>query len=155
GPCRVIPLEMPKVTCRSVDVVWPASRHNAQAKLVDSLLAEALTPHADPVVAYRGHYRWVHTVKPVHAAPPDPHPRLRARGVYLITGGLGSIGLTLAEYLAQQVQAKLVLIGRSALPPRAEWSQWLADHPEQDSTSDKIRQIQALEAVGAEVLPVS
>ena len=40
-------------------------------------------------------------------------------GVYLITGGLGNIGLEFAEALAERVQAKLVLIGRSEFPERA------------------------------------
>src|SRR5205823_4421153 len=45
---------------------------------------------------------------------------LRQKGVYLITGGLGGLGLIFAEYLARNFQAKLVLIGRSALNARQE-----------------------------------
>jgi polyketide synthase PksL len=39
---------------------------------------------------------------------------LRKNGVYLITGGLGGLGLIFAEYLAKKFQARLVLVGRSA-----------------------------------------
>ncbi|HEV3036480.1 MAG TPA: SDR family NAD(P)-dependent oxidoreductase [Candidatus Angelobacter sp.] len=42
-----------------------------------------------------------------------PAMPLRQRGVYLITGGLGGLGLVFNEYLAKKFQAKLVLIGRS------------------------------------------
>ncbi|MBZ5509118.1 MAG: SDR family NAD(P)-dependent oxidoreductase [Acidobacteriia bacterium] len=45
---------------------------------------------------------------------------LRQKGVYLITGGLGGIGLIFAEYLAKNFQAKLVLVGRSAPSARQE-----------------------------------
>src|SRR5438874_362111 len=83
-------------------------------------------------VADRRGHRWVGTLEPVRIDPADePSPaRLRTRGVYLITGGFGGIGLTLAEYLARSVSARLVLIGRRALPPRAEWPAHVARHGE-------------------------
>jgi len=40
---------------------------------------------------------------------------LKQQGVYLITGGLGGLGYILADYLAKNFQAKLVLVGRSEL----------------------------------------
>lgn len=64
---------------------------------------------------------------------------------------MGSLGLVVAEHLAQTVQAKLTLTGRSSLPSREEWHQWLADHSEQDAIARKIRQVQKLEELGAEV----
>ena len=48
--------------------------------------------------------------------PAGELPRLRRGGAYLITGGLGGIGLELAEYLARSYQAKLLLISREGLP---------------------------------------
>jgi polyketide synthase PksN len=45
---------------------------------------------------------------------------LRQGGVYLITGGLGGLGLIFGEYLARNFQAKLVLVGRSAPGPTHE-----------------------------------
>ena len=40
---------------------------------------------------------------------------LRERGTYLITGGLGSMGLAFAEILARTVRARLLLLSRSGL----------------------------------------
>ncbi|HYO59282.1 SDR family NAD(P)-dependent oxidoreductase, partial [Archangium sp.] len=74
--------------------------------------------------------------------------------IYLLTGGLGRIGLVLAEYLAATVRARLVLVGRSAFPERGEWEAWLEAHGEQEETSRKIRRLLALEKQGAEVLVV-
>ena len=51
---------------------------------------------------------------------------LREGGVYLITGGLGGIALGLAGHLARDYRAKLVLLARRGLPPRAEWPAILA-----------------------------
>jgi NAD(P)-dependent dehydrogenase (short-subunit alcohol dehydrogenase family)/acyl carrier protein len=82
-------------------------------------------------------------------------PQLRQGGVYLITGGLGGIGLVIAEYLARTVKAKLILSGRSEFPSRSQWEQWLATHEQHDQVSEKIRGVKALEALGAEVLVVS
>jgi len=40
---------------------------------------------------------------------------LKQKGVYIITGGLGGLGFIFSEYLAKNFQARLVLVGRSAL----------------------------------------
>src|SRR6185436_2926014 len=49
-------------------------------------------------------------------------------------------------------QARLVLVGRSALPAREAWDAWLAGHAPDDPTSVRIQRIRALESAGAEVL---
>ncbi|KPA19123.1 polyketide synthase, partial [Candidatus Magnetomorum sp. HK-1] len=46
---------------------------------------------------------------------PTPCNNFRKKGVYLILGGAGGIGLSLARYLSEKYQANLVLIGRSTL----------------------------------------
>lgn len=152
GPCKVIRQEYPNINCRSIDVVIPESTRQLE-RLIDQIVGEFSAQPTDLAVAYRGHHRWVQTYEPVRLESANPSKtRLRAGGVYLITGGLGGIGLALAEYLAQAVRAKLVLIGRSDLPNRDEWTQWLATHDCRDGVSDKIKKVQALEELGAEVL---
>ncbi|MFG2292982.1 SDR family NAD(P)-dependent oxidoreductase [Streptomyces sp. NPDC048603] len=50
-----------------------------------------------------------------HVAPePLPGGRFRADGAYLITGGLGALGVSLAGFLAGLGAGTLVLVGRSA-----------------------------------------
>ncbi|MBV9790038.1 MAG: SDR family NAD(P)-dependent oxidoreductase, partial [Chloroflexi bacterium] len=56
------------------------------------------------------------------------------------------------EYLARTYNAKLVLGARVALPPREGWADWLASHSTDDRTSARIRKVQELEAMGADVL---
>jgi NADPH:quinone reductase-like Zn-dependent oxidoreductase len=51
--------------------------------------------------------------------PLSPSPILR-QGTYLITGGLGGIGLKVADYLAAQGAGSLVLLGRSKPSVAAE-----------------------------------
>ena len=82
-------------------------------------------------------------------------PGLREHGVYLITGAFGAIGLHLAAHLAASVQARLVLVGRSPLPPRAEWNSWITQHGPDDRDSRRIAAVRGLEGQGAEVLVVA
>ncbi|HYV13611.1 MAG TPA: SDR family NAD(P)-dependent oxidoreductase [Pyrinomonadaceae bacterium] len=121
GPCRVIPQEYPNVTCRSIDVTDNCAQ----------LLSELKASVADKVVAYRNGRRWVQTFERVRLDDKEPAPRLRKNGVYLITGGLGGVGLEIAEYLARTVQARLVLLSR---------------------TSKEVARIEKLKSLGAEVL---
>lgn len=156
APCRVLPQEYPQLICRSVDVELPATASIAEAHLVEQLIAELSQETSGTTVAYRGRQRWTQTYIPAPLeAPPDAAAGLRQRGVYLITGGLGGIGLVLAGYLARTVQAKLVLVGRSAFPERTQWDTWLAGHEPADPTSRRIRTLQGFQAAGAEVMLVS
>ncbi|MDF5727415.1 MAG: SDR family oxidoreductase, partial [Rhizonema sp. PD38] len=153
GICKVIPQEYSNITCRSIDVVIPKSRASQKNQLIDQLLVEFTHNASENVVAYRSKHRWVQTFDPVQLEKPESGTiPLRFGGVYLITGGLGGIGLVLAEYLAQTLSAKLILTGRSGLPPEKKWSQWLATHDDNDDISRKIKKVQALKALGAEVL---
>ena len=54
--------------------------------------------------------------------------------------------------LAESVQAKLVLIGRSDFPARNEWDGWLDEHEASDRVSNVITTLLSLEETGAEVL---
>ncbi|HEX6287891.1 MAG TPA: condensation domain-containing protein [Herpetosiphonaceae bacterium] len=156
GPCKVIPQEFPKLSCSSIDVQMPAPGSFEEAELVDQLIAEVAAKSSDVVIAYRSYDRWVQSYEATRVETAiDSRLRLREAGVYLITGGLGGIGLVLADYLAQNFRARLVLIGRSRFPDREEWSEYLATHDEQDATSSRIRKVQELEAHGAEVLVLS
>ena len=78
-------------------------------QLIDQLLAELYSKPADAVVAYRGSHRWVPAFESLRINDKNKGAeRLRRGGVYLIAGGLGGIGLVLAEYLATTFQAKLI-----------------------------------------------
>ncbi|MCG8611511.1 MAG: condensation domain-containing protein, partial [Pseudomonadales bacterium] len=46
---------------------------------------------------------------------------VKGSGVYLITGGLGGLGLIWADWLAKQGAKRIVLLGRTPLPDRRDW----------------------------------
>ncbi|MFQ5626703.1 MAG: SDR family NAD(P)-dependent oxidoreductase, partial [Methyloligellaceae bacterium] len=150
GICRVLPLEQPNIGCRQIDLSFS---QEPDAQLIAQLVAECAAHAPNNLVAYRDDVRWIQTWQPVYLPKREAIPqRLHKSGVYLVTGGLGGIGLALAEYLAQTVQAKLVLTGRSEMPSEDAWDRWLSAHDEADSTSMKIRKLRKLKALGAEVM---
>ncbi|HEY9419873.1 MAG TPA: SDR family NAD(P)-dependent oxidoreductase, partial [Thermoanaerobaculia bacterium] len=153
GPTKIIPLEYAQLRCTSVDIELPAGD-----AMIGRLLAEAGAPETsrEGVVAYRSGRRWVQSYESVRledsAVQSAP---FRDRGVYLITGGLGGLGLTFAEFLAREHRARLVLLGISALPDRETWDEWLGTHGEADRISQRIHKLRELESMDAEVLVVS
>ncbi|MER6914839.1 SDR family NAD(P)-dependent oxidoreductase [Streptomyces sp. NPDC000594] len=175
GPCLVLPLEQPDTVCRGIDISLPSVSDAAPAApdlTVDHLLAELLHPSGHALTALRGRGRWTTGHRPLRLDPlpggaggatGDALPAPDA--VWLITGGFGGIGLALARHLAERGPVRLVLVGRSPLPPRDTWDDLLAG-ADTDSDSDngsdsgsgavdRIRAVRALEALGAEVLPVA
>jgi NAD(P)-dependent dehydrogenase (short-subunit alcohol dehydrogenase family) len=153
GPCKVIPQEYPDISCRLIDVSVPPSGP-ARSLLAERLVRELLQASGGgSVVAHRGGVRWVQTYQRLDAgARVETRGDWREGGVYLITGGMGRIGVALANHLALSVRAKLVLLGRSPLPPRQDWEGWLATHGDLDPVSGKLLALKALERHGAEVM---
>ena len=70
---------------------------------------------------------WAQIFEPARIDAPDGRlpDRLRRKGVYLITGGLGRIGMVLATYLAERAEARIVLISRTV--PTAAQSRHIAE----------------------------
>ena len=82
--------------------------------LAQQVLDEIASTSTDRIVALRDGHRWVPSFEPVRLEQLDS-TRLRQRGTYLITGGLGGIGFAIAEHLAKSVKARLVLVLRTAV----------------------------------------
>jgi acyl transferase domain-containing protein/acyl carrier protein len=150
---KIIPQEYINISCRSIDIIVPEPGSPKEDRLIENLLTEISSDTTGHIIAYRGSHRWKQVVKPLRLEP-SPHAlqRIKSKGVYMITGGLGGIGLTLAEHLAGNFNAHLILIGHSHFPPRQEWDLWLKNHDQQDRTSYRIRKIRELEDRGAEIM---
>jgi acyl transferase domain-containing protein/acyl carrier protein len=152
GPCKIIPREMRDFTCRSVDIAPPEPTSWQWDALIESLAAEALTRSEDDVVAYRGSERLIETFEKVvlrsDGARESP---IRNHGTYLVTGGLGGLGLVVADCLVRRAGANVVLTGRTQLPPEAQWDQWLATHDPGHPTSARIRKMRDLERSGGSI----
>jgi acyl transferase domain-containing protein/enoyl-CoA hydratase/carnithine racemase/acyl carrier protein/ribosomal protein S18 acetylase RimI-like enzyme len=68
----------------------------------------------DNQIRYQGNKRWVIGWRPVEVSPEAVGIPWKDRGVYLITGGAGGLGLLLAKEIARQVKdPALILVGRT------------------------------------------
>jgi acyl transferase domain-containing protein len=152
GALPVIESEYPNLKTRAIDLGAHAAGSWAEQHQLDQLAHEVARAE-ESVVALRGGERWVPRYE--RAMPALGPSRIRERGVYLITGGLGGIGLILARHLAETARARLVLIGRRSLPPREQWASWLDSHGPADRTSRVLSQLQDIETAGGEVLALS
>ncbi len=114
GPARVIPLEYPSVAVRWVEL------DHRQCDW-DEVMTELCVEAGDAVTALRGGGRFVPGYRPLKAdACRRPLP-LERGGVYVLTGGLGALGRTVAEYLLKSWDARVVMVNRSPLPAPEAW----------------------------------
>lgn len=153
GPCRLIPVEYPGVRTRLIDIDIATATKSPLA-----LLTELRAEPADQVVALRAGQRWVpgyEVLDASSATDPATTVRIRPGGSYLVTGGLGGIGLAMAERLAQDYQARLVLLGRTPVPPQDQWAQILASPATAAEVRRRIEGLQRLRQSGTEVITVA
>jgi amino acid adenylation domain-containing protein len=160
GAVKIIPLEYVNISCTSIDILLNGAGRQIKDKLVQQLLkefmVEAGSPGSDNIIALRGNRRWRESMKSLHLEDTGQvEQRLKKKGIYLITGGLGGMGFTFARYLAENYRARLILVGRSHFPDRKNWPQWLAAHPADDNVSVKIQKIREMEQSGAEIMVCS
>jgi len=114
GLGRVLGLEHPELRCRCVDLDPAGSELEAEA-----LLDELVRDDREDQVALREQGRHVaRLVKTSFAARADAAAPggadIRPDGSYLVTGGLGGLGLGLARWLVERGARHLVLVGRSS-----------------------------------------
>ncbi|GIJ56359.1 type I polyketide synthase [Virgisporangium aurantiacum] len=151
GIVRVAPLELPWLDVRHVDL--DPSTMDGWDLAADELARKPETDEAGlcPPTALRGHRRWTPGYEQV-ALPDRSNAGLRTGGVYVITGGLGGIGITVAEDLAWRCRAKVVLVSRGGLPPRVRWEEHLEAHGSTDRVGRAIAAVRRIEEAGGEAL---
>ena len=168
GPTRVIPREYRNISCRSIDVETDFTDNSKYDVIADRIISEAFMQTMEPFIAYRDSNRWILDIEPLNqevkadekitrkiSGKISDKISLRENGVYMITGGLGGIGFVLANHLAETVRARLILTGRTTLPPEEEWEKWLETHDHNNEISRKILKIRTLEQRGASVKYIS
>lgn len=150
GACKTIPQEYPNLICRNIDI--ELSDSHPDEDFLNRLTNELLSGANDPVVAYRDRSRFVQVFKTTRLDPPGQDEQLlRNGGLYFITGGLGNVGLALAEAVAQTVSAKIVLIGRSVFPARETWDDLVRANGN-SRLGNQIGKLRAIESLGSKVM---
>lgn len=150
GPCRVLIQEFPYTRSRFIDA--DLQKDNAgRIDLANNILKETTNRSFDTLVAFRNQHRWVESYERLPQIPQEK-PKYTDGGVYLLTGGLGGIGVITAKAIAQEVKATFVLTYHSSMPPRLEWDEYLQQSTGFSFTKEKIEAIRMLEGLGATVL---
>lgn len=127
GLGRVIAVEHPEIWGGLVDLAPGNS-----AELAATLLEEICQPDGESEIAFRQRQRYVPRL--VHRAISEvltPTLQLQADRTYLLTGGLGGLGIDLAQWMIDQGARNLVLVGRRSAT---------------DYTSEQISKLRAMGA---------
>ncbi|MGV3727069.1 type I polyketide synthase [Hydrogenophaga sp.] len=163
GPARVAPRELPGMTCTVLDLELPAVDKSWRARpqpealdaVVDRVLEDLFAQPSNRVAALRGEKRFEQGFAPLVLPENTPLPELQEGAVCFITGGLGGIGLTVAERLAREKRARLVLLTRQPLSAPENWDALLRGAEGHSAQALRIRAVRRLQSLGAEVMVVA
>ncbi len=146
GLGRAISSEHPALWGGLVD----SDPHADPARQASALWDLVLSGASEDQVAFRQGMPYVARLsrRPVPAAPPS-RP-LRPDAAYLITGGLGELGLLVARSLVNRGARHLLLLARTGLPPREQWT--ALDSRSRDGR--RVAAVLAMEQLGATVTVV-
>ncbi|WP_108484034.1 type I polyketide synthase [Oceaniglobus ichthyenteri] len=152
GPLGVIPRELPGLTTAHIDIELPRRPKTQDIETISqNLLEDLLAEPENTTAAWRDNKRFAPSIRPVKLPQPDSEA-FRDGGTYLITGGFGGIGLTVAADLIKRHQANIVLLSRTPLPTSDAWDKHLRTHAPQDKVSCAINALRDLEAIGGNVM---
>jgi acyl transferase domain-containing protein/acyl carrier protein len=149
GLGRVIALEHPNLWGGLVDLPASDKLTSTGAEAATMLSEELLHGDGEDQAAIRGGRRFVPRLVRSRACTTEPKPPLSLRpdATYLITGGLGSLGLRLAGWLVERGANNLVLTSRTGLPERSTW----ATLSPESEVGKRIAAVLELEKSGARI----
>jgi acyl transferase domain-containing protein/acyl carrier protein len=147
---RGIAMEHPELWGGMLDLAdYPSE--DSQGDDASLILAEVFKSDQEKQIAYRNGQCYVaRLIRDDLQKTKTKNLTIRPDASYLVTGGLGGLGLNVARWLIDQGARHLVLTSRTGLPPKAEW-----DRVSSSTVGGKrIEMIRGLEAQGASVTVV-
>ncbi|NEO09751.1 SDR family oxidoreductase [Moorena sp. SIO3I8] len=112
GLIKTCPRELPWLNCRHIDI--PVDDHHINGF---HILREMAVCQKEREVAYRNRNRLVPLLEKADLPQLEKQELpFKQKGMYLISGGLGGIGVEIAKFLLNHYQARLLLVGRTPLP---------------------------------------
>ncbi|NNE52961.1 MAG: KR domain-containing protein, partial [Sulfitobacter sp.] len=161
GPVGVLPREVTNITAALVDLPalavpeaqpggWFKKAEPTKPQTEDPLplLQEMCASSANTIAAHRDGTRYQKTWRQM-PLPEAQNPAFRVGGTYLITGGFGGIGQTLAADILR-TGGNVILLSRRKMPEATAWKGYLARHGSADATARRIQAAQRLQAIGDE-----
>ncbi|ROV70466.1 non-ribosomal peptide synthetase/type I polyketide synthase [Streptomyces globisporus] len=115
-----------------------------------ALLAEALSDD-EAEIALRDGRRRTARLRPAGGLTRPLPLRLRADGSYLVTGAFGALGRLLCRTLVRRGARRIVLVGRTPVPPREKW----AGTDPATAEGRAVALLRELETLGAQPVPAT
>jgi acyl-CoA synthetase (AMP-forming)/AMP-acid ligase II/aryl carrier-like protein len=129
---------------------WLRARHidlppGAGGQTVEQLLAEIDTPSGEVEVALREGRRWARRlVRLPGGMLPETPPVFQEGGLYVVSGGLGGVGVEVTRHLLVTHRIRLLLLGRTEFPDPSTWEGHIADGGELGRKLSAYRDLSAL-----------
>ena len=112
GVIRVLAYEHPDLHATLVDV-------DSAGDVVATVMTELDSPGNDDVIAWRGQRRYAERLARATLPEQGSNSAIRADGSYVVTGGLGGLGMVVARWLVDGGAGRVVLNGRGQPSDRA------------------------------------
>lgn len=139
---KAVEQEYPGLRIRCIDI----DRHTTTDELYDAIKwQQEYRSSYRSGVRYIEQFRRVETEEGKHACT-----EIKEDGVYVITGGLGGIGLEVAKHLAEKASVRLGLVNRTKMPKRSLWDEMLLKG-EDEKVCRRIKAVKEIEAKGSMV----
>ena len=149
GLGRVLAEELPQLWGGLIDV----DPDYATESTAEILWEEMRSPDAERQITYHGDQRFAARLVPRRSTRGIVQPlRFKADASYLVTGGLGDLGLRVARWMVDRGARQILLLSRTELPPRAHWPALAAEDPR---FAERVDAIQEMERGGARVLTLA
>lgn len=123
GFARTLNRENPAYSMKTIGITHSLETIHGDSPLIHSLLKELNNNSESSEIRYDRETRYIKTFLAI-GKEQGPFPKgqeagvfFRDTGVYIITGGFGGIGFSIAQYLSNHHKARLILTGRSELSP--------------------------------------
>lgn len=143
GLGKVVSLENVYMKCRCIDI--------DESVNADHIVSELKADFDRFFVAYRNGRRYAEEMRKLDTSKYEHDGfALNEDGVYVITGGMGGIGLEVSKLLARKARINLAFLNRSSMPDRGEWDEILSSGSHK-KLCEKIYSISEIEQNGSKV----
>ncbi len=143
GVLKVLSQERPNTKCIHFDI------DNNDESFIKLLEKEFETDKYDKLALRKGKV-WVSDFVSMEDFGITEKSLLKENGNYIVIGGLGNIGLAIAEHLAKKYKANIALLSRSNFPEEDNWNDIL-NSPDSDMIT-KINILKNVKNFGAKIL---
>lgn len=109
--------ENPNIFACQIDVNIEDEYYNLSSKILDELLYNDV----NSMVGYRGGQRYTREYDNIKLPLFTNKSKVKNQGTYIITGGLGKVGLAFTEYLIEKYNTNVIILGRTKLPNKSNW----------------------------------